>query len=568
MQLITKLISSLEKVFPDTAGNNPISRATAFRNEPFSFQIAYKSADDPLEPIFIRIKTDIDVKYITEYSVGYVPVVRADYWNSDSYFERKTPGLYPDMLLKRRINPQMMLSEKSWKKHFESGEKQQLSAISDSYQALWFTVNENGEDINPGTYNITVSFFSSVSGERLADESLALDIIPAKLPQQSIYYTSWFHNDCLADTYGIEVFSDEYFEIMRSFVTEAAKTGMNMILLPAFTPALDTPVGGERMTVQLVSVTRSGDEYEFDFSLMKRFISICRECGIYNFEHSHFFTQWGAKHAPKIMATVDGEYKRIFGWDTDATSGDYAVFLDKYISAFKDFMKEMNIENNIFFHISDEPNEEYAEFYKNAQSLVGDKIKDFKSGDALSHYEYYENGSVKIPIVLVDSPDIEKFVANADNYWVYYTGGQLTRSCSNRIIPTPSARNRVLGLQMYVGGAKGFLHWGYNYYYDILSQGLFDPAKNPCGYNKLAGTSYVVYPGLDRTAIPSLRMKVLYEGFCDYRALQLLETKVGREGVLAFIENTVGNVDYHYSPTNTELFAFRQKLNEEITKNL
>ena len=567
MKLETKLISSLEKVFPDKPGEGTVKSASALQNEPFSFQVTYKcEGSNNLEPIFIKVESDLDAAYISQYSVGYVPVVRADFWHSDDYFERKTPGLYPDMLLKRTTNSHIFVDDNCWKKYVEDEEKQQINAVTDSHQALWFTVNENGDDIKPGVYNIKIAFYSSRDSECIGEENLSLEIIAAKLPKQSLYYTSWFHNDCLADIYGIEVFSDEYFEVMRSFITEAAKTGMNMILLPAFTPALDTPIGGERKTVQLISVSRNGGEYSFDFSLMKKYINVCRECGIENFEHSHFFTQWGAKHAPKVMATVDGEYKRIFGWDTDSTSDEYVSFLDSYISALKVFLKETDLEKRILFHISDEPNEEWIDYYKNAQQTVGEKLKDFMCGDALSHFEYYSNGSVKIPIVLVDSDDIDKFVNEADNYWVYYTGSQLQNGCSNRIIPTPSARNRVIGLQMYVGGAKGFLHWGYNYYYDILSHGLYNPVQNPCGYNKLAGTSYMVYPGLDRVAIPSLRMKVMYEGFNDYGALQKLESFIGRKAVLDFIKQTLGEVNYHYCPTNGELFAFREQLNREIKK--
>ena len=33
-----------------------------------------------------------------------------------------------------------------------------------------------------------------------------------------------------------------------------------------------------------------------------------------------------------------------------------------------------------------------------------------------------------------------------------------------RLISNTAARTRVLGVQMYALGAKGFLHWGYNFY--------------------------------------------------------------------------------------------------------
>lgn len=569
MKLQTKLISSLEKVFPDEVKGERLSDVTVLQNEPFSFQIAFKNDRDApyVTPIYIKVETDLETDFISEYMEGYVPVTCADVPHSDMYFERKTPGLYPDMLLKRRTNAAIEDDGQPRSPRWtEQNELNLLNSVSDSYQALWFTINENGEEIKPGRYSVKVLFFNARSGECAAEETLRLEVIGAKLPKQTLLYTSWFHCDCLADTYGVEIFSDRFFEIMRSFVTAAAKTGMNMILLPAFTPPLDTTPGKERRTAQLVQVERKGEEYRFDFSLMKKYIELCRECGIRNFEHSHFFTQWGAKHAPKVMATVDGEYKRIFGWETDSASEEYAAFLKSYIMALKAFLKKMDLENHIMFHISDEPDIKYISYYENAQKIVGEEIKGYACGDALSHYEYYAKGYTKRPIVIVDSEEMEQFVANCSDYWVYYTGNQLTQGCSNRIIPTPSARNRVIGLQMYVSGAKGFLHWGYNYYYGVLSHGLFNPIANPCGYNQLAGTSYLVYPSITGEAIPSLRMKVFYEGLNDYRALQLLENLTGREATLDFIEKTAGKVNYKFHPSNSEMVAFRQKLNQEIIK--
>lgn len=568
MKLETRLLSSLIKVFPDDINGDAISSVSAMRNEPFSFQIAYKSADDDIEisPICIRIETDLDINLISQYKVMNVAVSRADHMFADEFFERKTPGLFPDVLLKRQTNPNIVEKGPGWARKIEENEENVLRSIKDSYQSVWFTVNENCEEIKAGKYYIKVKFFNSMINEFVSEETLELEIIDSKLEKQNLIYTSWFHCDCLADIYGIEVFSERFFEIMRSFVKEAAKTGMNMILLPAFTPPLDTGIGNERKTVQLVSVCVNNGEYRFDFSLMKKYIELCKECGIERFEHSHFFTQWGAKHAPKIMATVNGEYKRIFGWETDSTSEEYAEFLKCYLTEFKKLLKELNLEDKILFHISDEPDVEYLSYYENAQKIVGEEIKDYMCGDALSHYEYYEKGFTKTPIVIVDSEDMDKFVNNCDNYWVYYTGNQLKFNCSNRIIQTPSVRNRILGLQMYVGSAKGFLHWGYNYYYDILSHGLFNPLLNPCGYNQLAGTCYMVYPDSRGFAIPSLRLKVLYEGFNDYRALELLESFIGREKVLDFIKNTIGDVNYKFCCDANTLLSFREKLNAEIKK--
>ena len=95
MKLKTCLLSSLIKVFPDGFKGEPLSCATTLQNEPFSFQVAYKCEDDQINvtPVYIRVESDLDIGFISQYKVGYVPVTRADYINSDEYFDRKTPGL-------------------------------------------------------------------------------------------------------------------------------------------------------------------------------------------------------------------------------------------------------------------------------------------------------------------------------------------------------------------------------------------------------------------------------------------------------------------------------------------
>lgn len=57
-----------------------------------------------------------------------------------------------------------------------------------------------------------------------------------------------------------------------------------------------------RLCIQLSSLLKK----HFALSLLKKWIDISKECGIEYFEISHLFTQWGAKHAPKIMAEENG----------------------------------------------------------------------------------------------------------------------------------------------------------------------------------------------------------------------------------------------------------------------
>lgn len=80
----------------------------------------------------------------------------------------------------------------------------------------------------------------------------------------------------------------------------------------------------------------------------------------------------------------------------------------------------------------------------------------------------------------------------------------------------------MAGFLFYRMGAKGFLHWGYNYWYKESTGILIDP------YHEAAmgawpgipyGDPFVVYPGPDGP-IDSIRWEVFAESLQDYALLQ------------------------------------------------
>lgn len=559
------LLSSLDRVFPQSCPEIPLTAISCFENEPLSFQAAFRLRRDPegprTLPVYARVESDLD---ISTYLVGYVPVLHTDVGMGGE----PAPGLFGDMLLPKKTNPPIAEMGYPWKTlYFEQGEKITLNAANDSWQSLWFIVNEAQKNVKPGVYPIRVRFFSGNDGTEIASQELTLTILAAHLPKQTLKYTNWFHCDCLADYYQVDLFSDRFFEIMRDFVKKAVRNGMNMILTPTFTPPLDTPVNFERRTAQLVKISVDHGKYSFDFSLLKKFMDICRKEGIEYFEHAHLFSQWGATSAPKILATVNGQEKQIFGWDTDAGGKKYSAFLHAYLPALMDFLRQEKLEKKMLFHISDEPSEANAESYRRALNAVGNLLDGYMTGDALSHYLFYEQGLVKTPIV--STRTVDEFVGKCEHLWAYYTGGQIRNGQSNRILVATPERNRMIGVQMYVGRIEGFLHWGYNYYYDLLSQGIYDPKYNPCGYNNNPGTAYSVYPGRDGTAIQSVHQKNFFEGLLDMRALALMEKRCGRAACDALIEEHFGKVTFFTLPKcPQQLLRFRQAVNDAIAQTL
>lgn len=560
--LLCKTCSSLDRIMPHNYDALPCrTQFSALRNEPLSFQVAYQGKDSPAgrHAMYVRIETALPLKF---YRVGYVPVLHTRVPGLEPAQE---PGLYGDMLLEKSVDPPLYNASNPWMTfRMEEGDAQALIAYDDCCQALYFTVNPQGKRLKPGDYPIQLTFFERdrPDAKPLATLSVQVALVDACLPRQTFLCTNWFYCDCLCDMYHVEPFSPEFYRIFRSYVRTAAENGMNMLLLPAFTPSLDTPLERPRRRIQLLRITREGGHYSFDFSEMEHFIRLARECGITHFEHAHLFTQWGATAAPDIYVTVDGREKLLFSRKTKASGAAYRKFLHAYLPALRAFLRELGLEKKVLFHISDEPDIKDRETYAAARATVGDLLDGCLCGDALSHYELYEEGLVPLPIVCTHM--IHHFIGKCDDLWAYYTGGQVGQGLSNRLVQIPPERNRVLGIQMYANHVTGFLHWGYNFYYHLLSQGTFDPVYDPCGFEGGAGTCFLVYPGRDGEAIPSIRQKVFAEGILDYRALQAYEKAFGRPAADALLRDCFGEIDFHTQATADALLQFRQRLNQAL----
>lgn len=62
----------------------------------------------------------------------------------------------------------------------------------------------------------------------------------------------------------------------------------------------------------------------------------------------------------------------------------------------------------------------------------------------------------------------------------------------------PSARNRIMGVLMYLYRIEGFLHWGYNFYNSMFSIEHIDPFFDThAGFAFPSGDPFLVYPGAD-----------------------------------------------------------------------
>ena len=545
MNINLKLVSSLEKVFLDQEPEERLELGfpQGFQNEIISFQAAYTLIEPSFRDyVHVEVESPIE-QYVHVRQVRHVPVRLAAYEDSGDNYLRKTPGLYPDLLT-------------------EIGEHS-LRAYPRQWDSLWVDVNPKGE-LEPGIYPVTLRLKDD-AGEVAAERTQYVEVLKGLLPEQRLMHTKWLHCDCLAQYYHVEVFSEEHWRIIENFIKKAVEGGINMILMPVHTPPLDTRRGGERLTTQLVDITVENGEYRFDMAKVRRWIDMCKRCGVKYYEVAHLYSQWGAVAAPKIMATVDGEYKRLFGWETEATGEEYRRFLNAYVPALLQVFREEGIDHAAFWHISDEPSLEQLDSYRAAKDQVAGLLSGYRIMDALSNLDFYKTGAVDHPVPA--NNHIDPFLeAKVPGLWTYYCCGQY-KDVSNMFISMPSARNRILGVQLFKYDIEGFLQWGYNFYNSQYSDYAVDPYANTDGDGFVpAGDTFQVYPGADGMPEESIRMAVTTQAMQDLRAFEWLGELMGRSVVKEMIDEGLAEpVTFSRFPRSQDyLINLRRRVNQAI----
>ena len=516
-----KVLSSLEKVFPDSELETGRPEKTPVfdgaRGETIAFQIAFRF---PLG-VYLKLTIKSELANIRMREVCLVPCELPGS-PDDPGILRSAAGLYPDPL--RDLNGPLRLTPKNWR-------------------SVWFSV-PLAEDLRPGTYKLTVQASSWMYPDEpwKTEETFQVEIPvrirvhAAVLPKQKLILTNWFYADCLSEYYHVKVWSAKFWTILENYLRDYTAHGRNMLLTPLWTVPLDTRIGGERPTAQLLEIEYRDGKYHFDFSRLKRWIDLGRKCGIEYFEMSHFFTQWGAEFTPKIIVEVNGRKIRKFGWQVAAASPEYRDFLAQLMPQLLRFLRTEKLSGKCYFHFSDEPREKSLESYRRATSILNRFVNndEFPVIDALSSVKFYQQGLIKRPVpwfVRIDDFTKEKLPQK----WCYFAGAN--PGYPARSYGAPLCRYRILGVLLYLYEMDGFLHWGHNFWFTQYSRRTqLDPWKETtAGGCFTGGHNYNVYPEPDGHPADALHYESFMEAMQDLRLLQLLETKIGREAVVKLI---------------------------------
>ncbi|HEX2948804.1 MAG TPA: DUF4091 domain-containing protein, partial [Armatimonadota bacterium] len=335
-------------------------------------------------------------------------------------------------------------------------------------------------------------------------------------PRKNFPVTHWFYADALLDWYKFPGFTEPFWQMLDAYFADLASHGQDTIYVPVFTPPLD----GVKRPTQLLHVRCEGDHYRFDWSLVRRWIATAQAHGLQRFEWTHLFTQWGVEHAIRIYDGHGAEEQLLWPPETGATSSTYRHFLTQFLPEFHQFLCDEGLLESSFFHLSDEPHgEAHLANYRAARSLLRELAPWMRVMDALSEINFAREGLTDIAVPTITNAPA--FVQEGFSPWAYFCCGP-RGTYLNRLLDTPLQKIRMSGWLFYRTQVHGFLHWGYNYWYQSQTRTLIDPFTVTDGLawpGWAYGDTFVVYPG-EHGPIDSLRWEVFAESLQDYALLQ------------------------------------------------
>jgi hypothetical protein len=390
-------------------------------------------------------------------------------------------------------------------------------------RSFWISLSV-AADAKPGPRELTVRLaFPEVKAT--TDLTVRLEVSPMVLrPRRDFPVTHWWRGEATWDYYKTGMFEDErWWALTRAQLEDMLAHGSDVVYVPVFFDRRET----FKRPCQLLAVTepRPGT-YAFDWDRVKRFTDMAKAVGFRRFEWSHLWIYWGVENAMRVYTKRGDGYVMLWPPETGATSETYVNFLRQFLPAFHEFLAKEGLLEASYFHLSDEPGSgKHVENYRRARAVLRELAPWMKVMDALSDIRYGREGLTDIPVPLVSAA--QAYVDAKIPHWVYFCCGP-TGPWVNRFMDTPLPKIRMAGWLFYRQGARGFLHWGFNYWHRMESEEIGDPfsdATNGAWPGIPYGDPFMIYPGKDGRPIDSIRWEVFAESLQDYAILQTAGVK-------------------------------------------
>ncbi|MBQ7936298.1 MAG: DUF4091 domain-containing protein [Clostridia bacterium] len=517
--------SCLEKVTVDfDRFKKPYDHAVALIGEEIAYQIVLYNDKGSSEPFTVEDRSDLPVHL---HLVKQVPITWPYRQNADGgeYLLDK-PGILPDCLVPIKSGEQIM--------------------IGPNLTVLW--VCAQAPIAHKCHYRIR--FFSE--NEEVCSD-FTCEVLDHELSRPSMKIFEHIYPTSVALDHHVPLFSDVHWSLLERYFAMAAKHGVTDLLTPIF--PVSYPSIGVHEAVQLVQIEKEKSRYHFHYDLFDCWVLLARKQGIHRFVFPPLFPHIKTHQALPFVAYNGYRNEPLFE-DIDCFDPQYRVFITAFLRSLAKHLREMNLDCQVSFQLTDGVSEEHLETYIACKMMVYDLIQKFNIMDPVSNLGLYRRNLFASPIIPLGK--LYQFLEEPTLYSIGYFDPSGYSPVADLLIAGSSARLRSLGLLSYKYNITALFNRGFNY---SNSAGAAQHALNLDGGNAYpSGAMSLVYPGQEGP-LPSIRLKLLQYALQDLRALEALEMYLSHEQILAMIRRECP-VEMDKANTNAEkLLVFREKVN-------
>ncbi len=345
----------------------------------------------------------------------------------------------------------------------------------------------------------------------------------------------WQHNSNIARKHEVPLWSEEHFVVIERYIKTLADLGQKAITIIAS----EIPWSGQRCFADSLSavdlfeysmikvIKNSKGEFEYDFSIVDKYIDLCFRCGI-DKEISVFglvgiwiFPEYG--YGKVALDYLDAIRIRYFDKKTQLYYYiDNAKDVKAYISSIEKHFIKRNLIDKVRV-IADEPAN--TKLYKQRLEVLKEIAPSFKFKTAINHAsfinEFKNNISDFVPIMSCVSEEfdlLKEIKDETNSRFLWYVC--CIPEYPNTFIKSHLLECRLIGYLTAYMNFDGFLRWNYT----VWSEKPRDSIRCKSPHWK-AGDTHFVYPASNGSPLLSVRYKNLKRGIQEYEIIRMLESK-------------------------------------------
>lgn len=375
----------------------------------------------------------------------------------------------------------------------------------------------------PGVYRGQV-VVTTEAGIRLVPVSLR--VYPVTLPptnQQRFQMNNWFTSagwdysgteKAIPLQYGVPMYSPGWWRVIRNIARNMAAHRNNVIYADF-----------QALLIPRTKIDAAGN-YHFDWSIFDRFIQTFIDAGALGSIYTPHLLEPNASGTPnlEILKNVNGTIQRVLATPDTAETNAY---LDTLLPALRAHLDERGWTKRFIMSAVDEPSKAGE---TQAANWFYTKYRQYFPEGNYSTNEAHNHQSPGIdPNLTTVTPVVNLYEHNIGYYqdrrisgnqlWLYTAIGPQGEQM-NRFISYHLDKTRLLPWLAWKVGAKGYLHWGWNYWYDSQQPPY---TKIDTFTAKQTGDNYLVRPDVQRLDVyDSLRSEAQLDGIEDYELLSQL----------------------------------------------